>query len=139
MNQTRTPIRYALYSPDGKLIQHGTCHQETVENYRAMAGSNIFAEIPPNLVAARTWYDLAEQTPKAQTAFQFTQSASSAAVGQEVIISGLPAGTAMTIDGFTQLIEDGSAEITFERAGIYRVNLDHTQHLAKEIEIEIYG
>ena len=45
-------------------------------------------------------------------------------IGEEIVVEGLPTPCTIRIDGEAYTIEDGSAELTFDVAGTYKIELD---------------
>lgn len=58
--------------------------------------------------------------------------------GLSFIINNVPTGTYVSVDGNTFLVDDGIAEIEFDRSGVYKVRVDPPpQYKAENLEVTI--
>ena len=75
------------------------------------------------------WMDVATENLIERTAMGTSIDATTVLPGGTVTISGIPAGTSLDIDEpDTAIIDDGVAEVTLDKEGVYILALRHYKH-----------
>jgi hypothetical protein len=123
-----------LFHKDGRIVESGTCFLEGIEMLKGDK-EVLLLDRPLSADEQREMYVLnGELTPKLEFAVEPSYSIQ---VGQETSIS-VPAGTSVTFEGQTMLIEDGLLELEADHVMTYNITLSHPIYLARTIEISVH-
>lgn len=134
-NDDRIPIRYAIYHDNGRLRQSGMCHRNAIEPMSANGGT--FVELSHEVKPELTWYDAIAGAIADRTELPATLDKLIVAIDEVATVTGIPDGADLIIDGAEVAFAGGPAEISFGRAGMYRINIRHVKHLDWEKSIEV--
>ena len=128
---------YVVFNDSGLIIRSGSCYPNELWLQAFQASESVLEHT--DLVAFGTHYvDVYDYfaIKKCPTFNESTNKLTMVSDGVDsIIISGIPIGTVVSVDGENYVVDDGIIKLTVKFPGVYKVKLSGFPYLDKIIEV----